>query len=66
MSASIRVSLLYAWPRLCQDQAACAQSEALLHTNSPRVTKLSQVAVQTFNGLIMEIRINYLGTLPQL
>ena len=66
MSASFRLKLLFAWLRLCQDEATCAQSEALAHTNPPTVTKDSQAAILTFNGLILELHINYLGALPQL
>ena len=33
----LRVSLLFAWLRLCQDQ--CAQPEELADTNMPTVTK---------------------------
>ena len=29
LSASFWISLVFAWLRLCHDQAACAQSEAL-------------------------------------
>ena len=52
VSASLMVSLPYAWLRLCQDPATWAQLEALAHTNTPTVTKKSYVAVLTFNGLI--------------
>ena len=51
MSASFQVSLLLAWLRLYQDQATCAQPEALAHTNLPTVTKKSYVTVLTFNPL---------------
>ena len=40
-SASLRVSLLYAWIRLCQNQATCAQLEALGRTNKHLTTKKS-------------------------
>ena len=66
MSASFWVGLFFAWLRLCQYQAACAQSEVIVHVNSPTITKKSLVAVLTFNDLIQEIHINYPGALPQL
>ena len=40
VSASLRVGLLYAWLRLCQDPATWAQSEALAKLNPPLVTKV--------------------------
>ena len=57
MSASFRVSLLFAWLRLCQDQVICALSKAL--ANSPKVTKKSYVAVLIFNALILKIHLYY-------
>ena len=39
MSTLFGVSLLFAWRRLCQDQATCAQSEALAHTSVPAEMK---------------------------
>ena len=40
MSASFRICLLFAWPRSCQGQETCTQSERLLHINSPTVVIL--------------------------
>ena len=39
VSASFRISLLFAWRRLCQRQGTCMQSEMLVYINSPTVTK---------------------------
>ena len=39
VSASFRISLLFAWRHLCQGQGACTQSETLVHINSPTETK---------------------------
>ena len=39
VTASFRVSLLFAWRRLCQGQGTRAQSETLVYINSPTVTK---------------------------
>ena len=44
-SASFRVSLLFACRRLCQGQGTRTQSETLVHSNSPTVTKKWQVAI---------------------
>ena len=66
MNALFRVSLLFAWLRLCQNQATCAQPEAIAHRNSFTAVKKSEVAVLIFNSLILKIRINHRGYLPQL
>ena len=39
VGASFRVSLLFAWQRLCRGQGTCTQSETLVDINSPTVTK---------------------------
>ena len=39
VSALFRVSLLFAWRRLCQGQGTCTQSETLVHINWSIVTK---------------------------
>ena len=39
VSASFRISLLYAWQRLCQSQRTCTQSKTLVDINLPTVTK---------------------------
>ena len=36
---SFRVGSLFAWLRLSQDRATCAQPETLAHTNTPTFTK---------------------------
>ena len=63
MSALFRIGLFFVKLRLCQDQATCAQLKALAHTS---FLALTYVAVQTFNGLILKVYINYLDALPQL
>ena len=45
VSASFRISLLFAWRRLCQGRGTCTQSETLLHINLPTVTKKWHVAI---------------------
>ena len=47
VSASFRVSLLFAGQHLCQGQGTCTQSETLVHINSPIVTKKWLVAILT-------------------
>ena len=39
VSASLRINDFFAWLRLCQDQAKCAQSDALAYVDMPAVTK---------------------------
>ena len=39
VSASFRVSLLFAWRRLGQGQETCKQSETLVRINSSKVTE---------------------------
>ena len=42
VSASFRFSLFFEWPRLCQDQATCAQPEALGRENRHRPTTITK------------------------
>ena len=61
MSTSFRVSLRFAWLRLCQNQPAYAQSKALAHTHSLTLTKKEYAAALVFNGLILKIHTNTLA-----
>ena len=54
VSASFRVSLLFAPLRLCEDQAICAQPEALGRTNRHAVMKKLSVVVQILNKLSLK------------
>ena len=58
--------MLFTWLRLCQDQAICVQTEALVHTNTPKFIELSLVVGLIFNSLVLKIDINHLGALSQL
>ena len=39
VSASLRVSSFFSWLHLCQDQATCAQPQALDRTNRHKTTE---------------------------